>query len=249
MNSTATWIPYCGAAPAPDALMARWNGDPVLIAALILAAGCYRFLPSDAVQRRCFIGVLALAALLFLSPLCALTSALFSARTVHHTLLTAGLAPLLAVALAPIARPPRGGIALWTVAHTVAFWIWHAPPAYAAALSSDAVYWAMQASLVVTAWGMWAHVRTASLPLGIAALLAMMVQMGLLGALLVFNADALYAPHYLTTQAWGLSPLEDQQLAGLIMWAPAAGFYLGGALWLLARWFAAEERGTVAVAR
>lgn len=249
MNSAATWIPYCGIAPAPDGLMARWNGDPVLIAALILATGCYRFLPSDATQRRCFLAALALAALLFLSPLCALTSALFAARTVHHTLLTAALAPLLAIAFAPVARPPRGGIAVWTVAHTFAFWLWHAPPAYAAALSSDMLYWTMQASLLVTAWGMWAHIRTAALPFGIAALLAMMVQMGLLGALLVFNADALYAPHYLSTQAWGFSPLEDQQLAGLIMWAPAAGLYLAGALWMLARWLVVEERGEPVTAR
>lgn len=242
MNSAATWIPYCGIAPAPDGLMARWNGDPVLIVVLILAAGCFRFLPSDAGQRRCFLAALALAALLFLSPLCALTSALFAARTVHHTLLTAALAPLLAIAFASVLRPPRGGLAVWTVAHVFAFWLWHAPPAYAAALSSDFVYWVMQISLLVTAWGMWAHIRTAPLPFAIGALLAMMVQMGLLGALLVFNADALYAPHYLTTQIWDLSPLEDQQLAGLIMWAPAAGFYLAAALWMLARWLGVEER-------
>jgi putative membrane protein len=160
--------------------------------------------------------------------------------------LPALVAPLLAIALAGVLRPPRGGLALWTVAHTLAFWVWHAPPAYAWALSSNAAYWLMQASLLVTAWGMWAHIRTAPMPMGIAALLAMMVQMGLLGALLVFNSGALYAPHYLTTQAWGFSPLEDQQLAGLIMWAPAAGLYLGGALWLLARWFVAEEHEVAA---
>ncbi|ONF95695.1 cytochrome c oxidase assembly protein [Sphingomonas jeddahensis] len=249
MNSAATWLPYCGVAPAPDGLMARWNGDPILIVALILAAGCYRLLPSNAAERRFFVAALALAALLFVSPLCALTSALFSARTVHHTLLTAVLAPLLAFALSPVARAPRGGIAIWTVVHIFAFWLWHAPPAYAAALSSDMLYWTMQASLLVTAWGMWAHIRTAALPFGIAALLALMVQMGLLGALLVFNADALYAPHYLSTQAWGFSPLEDQQLAGLIMWAPAAGFYLAGALWMLARWLGVEERGEAVTAR
>jgi len=55
--------------------------------------------------------------------------------------------------------------------------------------------------------------------------------MGLLGALITFAGAPLYAPHAVSTLAWGLTPLEDQQLAGLIMWAPAAVFYLAAALW------------------
>ena len=31
--------------------------------------------------------------------------------------------------------------------------------------------------------------------------------------------------------AWNMTPLEDQQAAGLIMWAPAAAAYLLAALW------------------
>jgi putative membrane protein len=64
--------------------------------------------------------------------------------------------------------------------------------------------------------------------------------MGLLGALITFAGGALYAPHLLVTQAWGLTPLQDQQLAGLIMWVPAAGLYLGAALFLAQRWLARE---------
>ncbi|MGS0132350.1 cytochrome c oxidase assembly protein, partial [Escherichia coli] len=63
-----------------------------------------------------------------------------------------------------------------------------------------------------------------------------MVQMGMLGALLVFAGSAVYGPHLATTAAWGLTPLADQQLAGLIMWAPAAGIYLVAALVQVARW-------------
>jgi putative membrane protein len=47
------------------------------------------------------------------------------------------------------------------------------------------------------------------------------LQMGLLGAILTFADRPLYTPHLLTTQAWGLTPLADQQLAGVIMWIPA----------------------------
>jgi putative membrane protein len=45
--------------------------------------------------------------------------------------------------------------------------------------------------------------------------------MALLGAILTFTDRPLYTPHLLTTQAWGLTPLADQQLAGAIMWVPA----------------------------
>ena len=58
------------------------------------------------------------------------------------------------------------------------------------------------------------------------ALLATIVQMGMLGALLTFATRPLYAAHATTTIPFGLSPLEDQQLAGLILWVPAALPYL-----------------------
>jgi putative membrane protein len=64
-----------------------------------------------------------------------------------------------------------------------------------------------------------------------------MVAMGALGALLTFSRSALYAPHWLTTQAWGLSPIEDQQIAGIVMWAPASLVYLLAALTILYRSF------------
>ncbi len=126
-------------------------------------------------------------------------------------------------------------------------WIWHAPAAYAAALSHDGLYWLMQATLLGSAALFWARLRHASPVAAVGALLFSMMQMGLLGALLTFSPSAFYAPHWLTTQAWGLSPLEDQQLAGLIMWVPAAGVYLGAALLRLNRLLAPDmSRGAPA---
>ena len=52
----------------------------------------------------------------------------------------------------------------------------------------------------------------------------------------------LYAPHLATTAPYGLSPLEDQQLAGLIMWVPASLPYLAVALLRLAGLFGSEGR-------
>ncbi|HUH76409.1 MAG TPA: cytochrome c oxidase assembly protein [Devosia sp.] len=191
-------------------------------------------------------GFLALV-VLFISPFCALTSALFSARVGHHLLLTALAAPLIAAALMRARRGhgaggAAGNLGAWTAGHAVIFWAWHAPAAYTFALTSDAGYWMMQGSLLLSAIGFWRAVFAASAPASVAALLAMMVQMGLLGALLTFAGRPLYAWHLVTTQPWGLSPLADQQLAGLIMWVPGAGFYLFAALWLANGWFG-ERRG------
>ncbi|MDP2780641.1 cytochrome c oxidase assembly protein, partial [Devosia sp.] len=63
--------------------------------------------------------------------------------------------------------------------------------------------------------------------------LASATQMGLLGALLVFAPQPLYLPHLATTLAFGVSPVDDQQLGGLIMWVPANLPLLAVVLWRL----------------
>lgn len=239
------WTPYCGAAPLPADWLGRWNFDPLLLGALALAAFAWqhrarrRGLPLNA-------AALALLLLLFVSPFCALTSALFSARVAHHVLLTALAAPLLAFAMPADRLRVPGGLVWWTAAQALVFWLWHAPPVYAAALSSDGLYWLMQISLLGTALGFWASLRRGGMPAAIAALLVAMVLMGLLGALITFAGRPLYAPHFAATLAWGLSPVEDQQLAGLVMWAPAAGLYLAAALALAGRWLHRDSAGLAA---
>lgn len=189
-------------------------------------------------SRLCGLTAIAVLAVVFVSPLCALSSALFSARTVHHVLLVALAAPLLAWT-AP--RLKAGSLTLATAVQALVFWGWHAPAAYEAALSNDLTYWLMQASLLGSAVWFWMGVRRASAPSAVGHLLVAMVAMGLLGALLTFANQPLYAPHLLTTSAWGLTPLEDQQAAGLIMWAPAAAIYLAAALVILGRWIGPDR--------
>lgn len=219
------WIPYCGAAPLPGDWLARWNGDPLLLLGLGLVASlAWR---RDAAPA--FWAGMTVLVLLFVSPLCALSSALFSVRVTHHVTLTAVAAPLLLRGLPRLFAP--GSAALWAAGHILLFWVWHAPVPYAAALSNDLIFWTMQLSLLASAMAFWGALARASSPAAILLLLAMMVQMGLLGALITFAGAPLYAPHAVSTLAWGLTPLEDQQLGGLIMWAPAAAFYLAAALW------------------
>ncbi len=241
MPYAAVWIPYCGAAPVPAELLARWNLDPALLVLIALATGLSIWAsPSRKVSR---LAAVAVFAFLFVSPFCALGSALFTARVVHHVLLTTLLAPLLVQALALHKRTIPGSLAVLTALQVLVFWAWHAPPFYEAALSSDPIFWLMQITITASAALWWAKLRQASAGAAVVSLLATMVQMGVLGALLTFAGRAIYAPHYLTTQLWGYSPLEDQQIAGIVMWAPASAIYLFAALTILYRWLStAGER-------
>jgi len=236
MHSATAWAPYCGAAPLPGELLARWNFDPLLIAALAVATFAWAQLrkPSGS-GRTSLLAALAVLLIAFVSPLCALSSALFSARTVHHLLLVAVAAPLLALAWGGSGRRiPLGPAA---ALHFLIFWLWHAPLLYGWALASDSAYWLMQASLLGSAAVFWAAAlgsgaRTPSVAI---AFIAAIAQMGLLGALLTFAPAPLYAPHFATTGAWGLGALEDQQLAGLIMWVGSLPIYLAAAMAVLSR--------------
>jgi putative membrane protein len=246
MGLAPQWIPYCGEAPGPEVWLSRWNLDPVLgtiLGVIGLAlwvapahAGMLSLRRRDAL--RCAWG---LTVLLYVSPLCALGSAFFTARVVHHMALVFVLAPLLAIGLEAwlrrVVMPP------WTctVLATLVFWTWHAPASYEAALSSDAVFWLMQLTLLASATAFWAAIRRAGPAVALATILASMVAMGLLGALIAFAAQPMYAPHVASTLAWGVSPLADQQLAGIVMWAPGSLFYLGAALWIGWRWLHAER--------
>lgn len=221
---------YCGPPPLPDELWGRWNLDPWLIGVMALSVLLFALRPASLRERQCFYGALAVLALVFISPLCALTVSLFSARVVHHVLLVALAAPLLARAL--LAHRPKLSSLLTPLAvlHTLVFWLWHAPGLYEQALSFTPIYWLMQTTLLASATLLWAAIFNASAPRAIGTLLVLTIQMGLLGALLVFSQAAVYAPHFATTLAFGLDPLADQQLAGLIMWVPASLPYLAIAL-------------------
>lgn len=204
---------YCGPPPLPDQLWTSWNLDPPLLAALAITAVILR-------RNSCGLAAVFVLTVAFVSPLCALSSALFSARVVHHVLLVAVAAPLLA--WGHRARS-TGGPGLPLGVATAVLWGWHLPAAYDAALSHVGVYWLMQASLLASAIWFWRAVfaRNGAPVLQLAYIVANFGQMGLLGAILTFAPSALYDVHAVAPFDWGMSPLRDQQLGGLIMWVPA----------------------------
>lgn len=73
-------------------------------------------------------------------------------------------------------------------------------------------------------------------------LIAQMPQNSFLGVAIMWSTTPLY-PHYVTLQrAWGPSPLEDQQLAGAIMWLVGDALFLAAIFAVLAALAKSEER-------
>ena len=245
MGESTRWIPYCGEAPGPEVWLSRWNLDPVLGACLVLLAlALWRpsagrvSTPSRLCSLRCAWG---LTVVLYVSPLCALSSAFFTVRVIHHIALVLVMAPLLAFGLEVWLR--RLPTPLWTATAiaAVTFWTWHAPAPYAAALSSVSIYALMQFTLLASATAFWVAVRRSGPVAAMGAILATTVSMGLLGALITFAGRPLYAPHFASALDWGVSPLQDQQLAGITMWAPGSIAYLAAVMWIGWRWLGAER--------
>lgn len=127
-----------------------------------------------------------------------------------------------------------------------ALWVWHAPAAYQGALTDRVVHDLEHLSFFATALLFWwsiAHVRGRPFGYasGVLSLFAAFMHSGLLAALMTFARSPWYPAYGLVPLEWGLTPLEDQQLAGLLMWVPGGLVYLGAGLLLLGRWLQRME--------
>ena len=175
-----------------------------------------------------------LLALALLSPLCRLAATL----AVGHMAQIMAIIAACALLASGASRTAPRGLAAATLLHGALLWLWHAPAVYGWTLQQPAVHWLAYALLVASATWFWhgvLHEPRAGAALG--ALLATTLHTGLLGALLTFAPDVLYPLHTAGARAWGLDPVQDQQLAGLVMWVVGALGYLGvAALLVLRRW-------------
>jgi putative membrane protein len=244
--SLPTSVAYCGAPPHPADLAGRWNFDPLLIAVMTAGLAIYLITARrggvSSTRTASFCAGWLVALIAMISPLCALSVALFSARIVQHMVLSLVAAPLLAIGFEPFGpkRERRSDIAP-ALAFLILLWLWHAPAPYVATFTSPVIYWAMHISLVGSAIWLWCELLNgAPTTSRLAAAALSMIQMGFLGAVLTLAPRPLYAPHLLTTAAWGLTPLQDQQLGGALMWAPGGLVFLVAALIIARRWLSAH---------
>jgi putative membrane protein len=144
----------------------------------------------------------------------------------------------------------RHPAAVWLLQVGV-LWFWHAATPYDAALDNEFLHLLEHASFLVTAVLFWHAVigirgaARVSGGLGVLLVFAMAMQSVFLSVLLTFARTPWYSGYATTTASWGLDPLTDQQVAGVIMWIPAGGIYLTAALVLLVTWIRATEREDV----
>ncbi|MBB3693805.1 cytochrome c oxidase assembly protein [Sphingomonas sp. BK580] len=218
---------------------------------------------SAALRRRARLYAIGLAVLgaALVSPLHEAGERSFAAHMFEHELLMLVGAPLLVLAepLAVMlwAFPPAGRRALaaavpvvaapwrWltgavtsTALQAAALWLWHAPALFDRALASEGWHVAQHLSFLVTALLFWTAMLHRRTPAGVAALclVATAIVSGALGALMAFATSPWYAGYASLGMApFGLTPAEDQQLAGLLMWVPGSLVHAGAALMLMRR--------------
>ena len=133
--------------------------------------------------------------------------------------------------------------------HAAAVWAWHAPGPYAAALDHPIAHVAEHASFLLTGvlfwWTVLAARRRESYGLGVLAVFLMAFQGTALGAWMTIASAPWYGAY--AAGHHGLSALDDQQLAGVIMWCPGGFAYLFAAMAMVHRWLSAEDRRHPAV--
>jgi putative membrane protein len=137
----------------------------------------------------------------------------------------------------------------WLV-HAVALWIWHIPFLFQATLKSDFVHTLQHTSFFLSALLFWWAILASPRGLkaygaGVLYLFTTSIHSGLLGAFLTFTTTVWYPLYEKSTASWGLTPIEDQQLGGLIMWAPAGIVYIVAGLFMFAGWLRESEKRVV----
>jgi putative membrane protein len=185
---------------------------------------------------------------------------LFSVHMAQHLLLTLLFPPLL------IAGIPEWLIGPWLRRHprvmavgrflthplvagaifTVTLAIWHVVTLYDLMMRNHDVHVVTHLLFMVTAVIMWwpalSPVPELRMRTGPAMLYLFLVSipMQLVAALIAMSDDPLYHWYVEAPRTWGLSPLDDQKIGGLLMWIPGNLWMFGVIGILFARW-AKEE--------
>jgi cytochrome c oxidase assembly factor CtaG len=200
-------------------------------------------------QKLSLAGAIVAVVLVVVPPISTGAEQLFSLHMLQHLLLIAVAAPLLAVSgvvggLRRFAQP----VGTW-LAFVGVFLFWHWPAAFRWAAANPASQLLEYASILFGAWLFWISALSAQngLSLGARALFVMTgaVATDLPGVIMVFAPRALCTMPGENALAWGLTPLQDQQIAGLLMWVPANLIFFSIATWLFALWISDTSQSQV----
>jgi len=130
--------------------------------------------------------------------------------------------------------------------------LWHFPQFYEAALEHHGLHIVQHLVFLATAVIMWWPVLSplpelprASYLTQLLYLFALGLPMSLAGALITLAESVLYPFYRSAPRVWGLAPLADQQLGGLLMWVVGTIYLWVAASVVWFRWSAREESGDV----
>ena len=188
--------------------------------------------------------------------------ALFSAHMVQHILLmlvapaclllgTPGYwvryvygLPVLKRVLPIITRP-----LVTLIAFNAIMWVWHIPSLYERALRNPNLHILEHMMFLGAGVLLWLPIihdvpptRVLSYPARMAYLFACMISSSLLGAIFTLASTIAFPFYGNAPLAFGLAPITDQQLAGLIMWIPGSGVFFVAILLVFAAWLNSEDR-------
>jgi putative membrane protein len=210
--------------------------------------------------------------LALVSPLHRLGDVLFSAHMLQHEVLLLIAAPLIAASHPSVTmlyafplsgRRSVGGwvsrierVQIITVLfsalsaflfHALALWIWHIPSLYQATLESDFVHASQHLSFFLSGLFFWSALYGAgrssmSYGAGVLYVFGTAAHCSALGALLTFSSVLWYPIYVDRTLLWHLTPLQDQQLGGLLMWVPSGVVFIVIGVWMFARWLAVSDQ-------
>ena len=216
-------------------------------------------------QTLLFLGGWCVLAIALVSPVHAAGEHSFAMHMFEHELLMLVAAPLLIAARAGgillwslphraraavsqflLAKPVAG---LWqtltdpvvaTLLQAIALWAWHTPAWFDTALSSPGWHIVQHLSFLLSALLFWSSMfgvhRRRKPVLAIGCLFATAIVSGALGALMALSTSPWYAAYRASdVDLFGLSPTQDQQIAGLLMWIPGGLVHTAVALLLLSK--------------
>ena len=191
---------------------------------------------------------------------------LFSAHMLQHLLLTLLLPPLLiwgtpgAMLRPALQLKGVGPVARWLTKPVHCFVLfnlvlsaWHLPPLYNTALAHHPVHIVQHLMFMVTAVLMWwplmsplPELPRLAYPAQMLYCFVMVIPMSIV-SIYIAMADRILYPLYATApRLWGLSPMMDQMLGGLIMWIPGGLFFYGVMTVVFFKWAQRQEDSTAA---
>ena len=141
-----------------------------------------------------------------------------------------------------------------TLLQAAALWLWHAPALFERALENNGWHISQHLSFLLTALLFWSAMlhRSAGRAadparrlLAVVCLFATALVSGALGAIMAFSQSPWYGAYArLGMTPFGLTPTEDQQAAGLLMWIPGGLAHAIAALIIVAALLSASSLGS-----